>query len=191
MLPLLFAAGCRNDKIQSYRVPKESPDQSAPANPHVVSTNIREIPKGESELPHWAPPAHWQEQSPSPMRVASFRAKNNGGESDISISKLSGTGGGTLANINRWRGQIGLEMLTESSLATVTKPLDPKTPNAILVDMTGTDSKTGRPTRLVAAIVPQIEETWFYKMTGDPAAVEGETEIFLKFVRSANYEHNH
>jgi hypothetical protein len=56
-----------------------------------------------------------------------------------------------------------------------------------LVDLTGTDSKTGQPARLIAVMLPHGDNTWFYKLMGDGAAVENEKEGFMKFVQSVHY----
>ncbi len=58
---------------------------------------------------------------------------------------------------------------------------------ATLVDFTGTDAKTGAPTRLVGAIVSQNDQTWFYKLMGDKEVVARQKNAFTKFIQSANY----
>ena len=55
-----------------------------------------------------------------------------------------------------------------------------------MVDFTGTDSKTGKPARLVGAIVPQNGQTWFYKLMGDEQIVAQQKDAFIKFIQSAN-----
>jgi len=56
-----------------------------------------------------------------------------------------------------------------------------------LTDMTGTDSKSGKPARLVAAIVPHGDSTWFYKLLGDGPVVAAEKDRFLEFVKTVQY----
>ena len=55
------------------------------------------------------------------------------------------------------------------------------------VDFTGTDAKTGAPTRLIGALVSQNGRTWFYKLMGDKAVVAQQKDSFTKFIQSANY----
>jgi hypothetical protein len=55
------------------------------------------------------------------------------------------------------------------------------------VDFTGTDSKTGKPARLIGVIVPQNGQTWFYKLMGDEQIVTQQKDAFIKFIQSANY----
>ncbi len=47
------------------------------------------------------------------MRVASFEVSENGKTADVSVIPLGGMAGGDLANVNRWRGQVGLPPLAE------------------------------------------------------------------------------
>ena len=51
------------------------------------------------------------------MRLASFAADLDGEKADISLVKLAGPAGGLLANVNRWRGQVGLGNFSASELA--------------------------------------------------------------------------
>ena len=57
----------------------------------------------------------------------------------------------------------------------------------MLVDMSGTDARTGQKLRLVGAIVPQASQTWFYKLMGSTAVVEAQKNAFTKFVQTAKY----
>jgi len=58
-----------------------------------------------------------------------------------------------------------------------------------IIDMfkTGTDPKTGQKTRVLAAMVPQGQQTWFYKLMGPDQAVESNKDAFLAFVQTARY----
>ena len=47
--------------------------------------------------------------------------------------------------------------------------------------------RTGAPTRLVAVIVSQDGQTWFYKLMGDTRIVAQQKSAFTKFIQSANY----
>ena len=46
------------------------------------------------------------------MRLVSFEIPYSGGVGELSIIQLGGEGGGLEANVNRWRGQIGLGPLS-------------------------------------------------------------------------------
>lgn len=53
--------------------------------------------------------------------------------------------------------------------------------------MAGTDARSGQKARLVAAIVPQPERTWFYKLMGNEAVVASQKDAFTKFVQTTKY----
>ena len=53
----------------------------------------------------WTVPQDWQQEPQKPMRLASFTA----GQAEVIVTQFGKDGfGGTLANINRWRGEAGL-----------------------------------------------------------------------------------
>ena len=41
--------------------------------------------------------------------------------------------------------------------------------------------------RLVAAVVPHGDNTWFYKLMGDGKAVAGQKDSFVQFVKTVHY----
>jgi hypothetical protein len=137
--------------------------------------------------PVWTVPTDWQEVPASQFLLAEYSiADASGAKAEVNVAELSGAGGGVLPNVNRWRGQIGLDPVDETGLAKVTTSMDITGSQATLVDLTGTDAN-GQPTRLVAAIVPMGNQTWFYKLMGDQKVVAREKDAFTKFVRTARY----
>ena len=52
------------------------------------------------------------------MRLASFDVPFSKGVDDLSIMSLSGSSGGLLANVSRWRGQVELDPISESDILT-------------------------------------------------------------------------
>jgi hypothetical protein len=136
----------------------------------------------------WTIPSDWKSLPPSQFLLAEFSiAGPNDATAEVNVAELSGEGGGFLANANRWRGQLGLPQISETDLTTLTTSIDSANGKIQIVDFTGTDSKTGKPTRLVGAIVPQNGQTWFYKLMGDPQIVAQQKDAFLKFTQSAKY----
>ena len=53
-----------------------------------------------------------------------------------------------------------------------------------VVDMTGTDAKTGKKARLVGIISPQLSETWFYKLMGDEQIEQAVAVVIEKGCRA-------
>jgi hypothetical protein len=139
--------------------------------------------------PTWAVPEGWQEQTASSMRIGSFLASGADGKADISVTQLGGPAGGALANVNRWRGQVGLPDFQQADLDKQAQSLELADGRAILVEMTGKDAQ-GKATSITAVILPQAGLTWFYKMMGDAPAVAREKAAFIKFVQSARHNGN-
>ncbi|HVU27693.1 MAG TPA: hypothetical protein VHG71_08160 [Verrucomicrobiae bacterium] len=135
----------------------------------------------------WTIPADWQSQPPSQFLLAEFLIQTNGATAEVNVAELAGDGGGLAANVNRWRGQLGLPPADEMEFSKTISTFEVPNGQATLVDFSGTDSKTGKPARLVGAIVPQNGQTWFYKLMGDPQIVAQQKDAFLKFIQSAKY----
>ncbi|MGH7975143.1 MAG: hypothetical protein ACREDS_00765 [Limisphaerales bacterium] len=140
----------------------------------------------------WTVPADWKPLPPAEFLLAEFSiAGTNGANADVNVAELAGEGGGLLANVNRWRGQLGLPQISETDLQPLINSIDAPNGKISVVDFTGKDSKTGKPTRLIGAVVPQNGQTWFYKLMGDETVVAQQKDAFIKFIRSANYANAH
>jgi len=96
---------------------------------------------------------------------------------------LSGDAGGRLANINRWRGQVGLGPVAEEELGGLLMPLRVGGPESYAVDLVSPETQR----RMLAAAVATSGQTWFFKLVGDAAVVGREKEAFTKLVASFNH----
>ena len=127
----------------------------------------------------WTVPPQWKELPAGQMQTAKFAVpEREGAKAEVSVSIFPSDTGGTLANVNRWRRQIGLGEVDEAGLAPIVSPLDPARPEARLIDMTNNNK------RLLGAIVPREGRYWFYKLLGDAAAVAPEKDAFIAFAKS-------
>jgi hypothetical protein len=167
----------------------ELPASHPPIGGGAMGTQTAAVASTGQDKPEWQVPAGWQEVSGGQFLVAKFLLTGaNNAQAAVNVSMSTATeGGGLLANLNRWRGQLGLAPVTEADLAKQLQPLAGAGSEARQAEMTGTDSKTGQPARLLAAIVPQAQQTWFYKLMGNEQIVEREREAFTKFVQGAKY----
>lgn len=134
--------------------------------------------------PAWQIPAGWQEVSGGQFLVAKFMINGDGGaKAAVNVSSSTGDGGGLPANVNRWRGQLGLP--PEDEVATTTFTVSGG--QAQLVDFSGTSVQNGQPAELVGILVTQPDKTWFYKLMGDPKLVAAQKDAFTQFVQGAKY----
>lgn len=137
--------------------------------------------------PAWQVPGDWQETSGGQFLVAKFLIGGDAAGAAVNVSSSAGDGGGLLANINRWRGQLGLSAWQQSELDQQVQSLAVEGGKAALVEMSGTDARTAQKARLVAVIVPQGSQTWFYKLMGNAEVVEKQKDAFVRFVQTAQY----
>lgn len=139
-------------------------------------------------LPDWSVPAGWRSEPPTQMVLARWAAGDAGAEGVvITVSAFPGDVGGLLANVNRWRREVGLPEIGAAELPANIGAVTTTVGAATLVDLRGTDAQSGRPARLIAAVVPHGGRTWFYKLKGDEAAAEEQRAAFVQFVQSARY----
>lgn len=132
----------------------------------------------------WAAPDHWAAKPLGAMRRGSFAPKNSAGEADCSIFVFPAATNPLLANINRWRGQIGLAPITESQLPAETVTLENGGLKFATVELLGQPVGSAPATRMLGAVLYRGEEAWFFKLTGPDAAVAAEKASFLDFLRT-------
>jgi hypothetical protein len=149
----------------------------SPGEPTAASSDK---PAGQ---PQWSAPTSWRPAGPKPQRVASYDIPGADGDiGDVSISALSGDGGGLVANINRWRGQVGLAALDDAGVRRESQRITcADGTEGTLVRLAGNEK------HIVAAIIPHGSQTWFFKLTASPALAQRETEAFAGFVRSVRF----
>jgi hypothetical protein len=139
------------------------------------------------DKPTWTIPAGWQEGPLAQFLVAKYIiAGAAGAQASVNVSSLAGDGGGLLPNVNRWRKQLGLDPVTDADLANL-PTLDASGVKATLIELSGTDGRTGKPAQLVGVVLPLGGQTWFYKLMGDATVVAQQKDALIQFVQSAKY----
>ncbi|MDD5139190.1 MAG: hypothetical protein PHY43_02890 [Verrucomicrobiales bacterium] len=191
---ILAAAGCGRDSVKVYNV--DASDAATPAPPPIATTGAMPtaMPDGmlapdNSGQPslQYALPAGWEKKAPSQMRVASFGISENGRQADVSVIPLAGTAGTDPANVNRWRGQVGLEALSETELAKLAEKITVGESPAELYDLAGTAPGSGDAGRIIGVILHREDTAWFFKMTGDAGVVEAQKPAFIAFLKSISF----
>jgi hypothetical protein len=118
------------------------------------------------------------------MRLVTFRPPV-AGRIDASVVVLPGPAGGELANVNRWRNQIGLGPIDEPALARARTVLKTRAGPLHVYDFTS----DGEPkNRVVAGLTSAKGDTWFVKLNGDAAAVSAARADFMKLLGSLRFE---
>jgi hypothetical protein len=90
--------------------------------------------------------------------------------------------GGTVANVNRWLGQVGLPAIDEADLPSYTTHVSA---NGLIFFVADTGSKDpANPQRIVAAVTSWQGDSWFFKMSGPSKLVADEKAEFLDFIQT-------
>jgi hypothetical protein len=174
-------AGCSRDDVTHFRVPK-APESAPLAATAPAALDLPAPPKGGGL--RWTLPKGWTESAGGQMRYATLKPPV-AGKIDASVVVLPGPAGGELANVNRWRGQIGLPPLDEAALAKARKVVKTKAGPLKVYDFT---SEGATRSRLVAGLAEAKGDTWFVKITGDADAVGAAREDFMKLLGSLRFE---
>jgi hypothetical protein len=166
--------------------------QLPPSHPAIPGMDAGNQPATDAgNVPTWTVPTGWQTAPLAQFLVAKFSITGaDGAKAAVNVSSLAGDGGGLLPNVNRWRAQLGLAPVAETDLANL-PAIDASGGKATLVDISGTDGRTGKPSRLVGVVLPLGGQTWFYKLMGDASVVAQQKDAFTKFIQSAKYSDVH
>ncbi|HLX71625.1 MAG TPA: hypothetical protein VKV04_18590 [Verrucomicrobiae bacterium] len=168
----------------------EAAPATAMVNPHASMGADPMAPAEAAPVSVSGLPAGWQEIPNPPMLLAKYVIQGaDTAKAEVNISRLAGTGGGLLKNVNRWRGQLGLSEFSDDDVSKQAQTIDWVGGKATVVDFTGTD-KTGKSSRLIGIIAPQMDQTWFYKLMGDPQIVEQQKDTFRKFIQTSKFANN-
>lgn len=124
------------------------------------------------------PPEGWVTETPGPMQMAKFTVPpKDGATAEVMVSVFPSDTGGAVANVRRWRGQIGMPEADDATIQAGIKPLEGGPEGATIVDL----ENAGR--ALIGAIVPRDGKYYFFKLMGGTPAVASARESFIVFVR--------
>jgi hypothetical protein len=163
---------------------QQSRSKLPPGHPDISGMTAPAPGDTASSQPTWTVPAGWQSVSAGQFLVAKFKINGpNGDTADVNVSSSAGDGGGLAANVNRWRGQLGLQPMDEISTMTFEVPGG----QAQLVDLNGNDAESKKPSEIVGVVVTLPGQTWFYKLMGDSSVVAAQRANFTQFVKTVQY----
>lgn len=149
---------------------------SRPSQPQATEPNARS-PAPSKNFTYDAPTG-WREQKAGMMQLATFDVGTDQQSAKVSVSKLGGAAGGVLANVNRWRGQVGLDPL-ENEEQVEPQALKVDGNDSVLLEFRGEQGKS-----IAVAMVPNGGSVWFFKIMGDSDVVAKESANFRAFLAS-------
>ena len=131
-------------------------------------------------------PKSWKPGRLSSMRKAAFIASDGDASAEITVIDLAAAAGDLLDNVNRWRGQVGLEAVDKPTLNDMLVEIAVDDVSGKYVEMFGPeDAKDSK--AILGVIAIRGERAWFYKLTGPSRLAAMEKERFLQFVRSTEF----
>lgn len=186
LISFALAPGCRREEVTHFRVSKVSgpaPARSSPALPRAMADEVAAPPAPSSAL-QWTLPKGWTATLVGGMRYATLTPPV-AGRIDVSVVVLPGPAGGELANVNRWRGQLGLVAIDGPALASLRRAVQTKAGPLSVYDFTSEGEKKSR---MVAGLAFFEGHSWFVKMTGDAGAVAAARADFIHLLQSLHFE---
>ncbi len=214
MAALLLVTACKREEVSHARVPKGSsagtpmeapsmgggmpgggmpggPMPGAGGNPGMGAPGMGagEVapppPPDPANTLKWTLPTGWTEKLVGGMRYATLTPATPG-KVEVSVVMLPGPAGGELANVNRWRGQLGLATLDDAGLAATRKAIPTTAGQLGVYDLI---SDGAVKTRMTAALLAANNgNTWFLKMTGDADAVAANQADFQKLLETLHFD---
>jgi hypothetical protein len=187
ILPIILAACKPEPKISTYEVKSEtakviakSKNDSAPQVNGMNGNATMQAEVASFAEPKWGPiPNNWLASTPNPMRKGSWSISSADGlKAEIAVTVFPGDVGGDTANVNRWRGQLGLEKASEDQIKSEQRLITVGSLTGKIYHLRSSDGKKSTS----AIILPKDNATWFFKLTGDGSVVESTEESFLQMV---------
>ena len=120
-------------------------------------------------------PEGWAKAPPKIFSLATFTVGTGDKQAEITVSAA---GGDLLANVNRWRGQIGLAPVDQDQLAKQLAKIETLGTSGDYVQLVG-ESKT-----IFGVVATAGGTQYFIKLTGDPATAQAQRANFESFVKS-------
>jgi hypothetical protein len=190
VLVALGLSGCGDPAIEETSVPRQAdsatapepaaPESSALPQPTVPMPASAPATASAGAWP-WTAPESWRfVPGERPMRLATYEIADESGPVEVAVTRFPGDVGGMLANINRWRGQIGLGPITEADIpAMLTTFENPGFTGATML-------LEGPQQHMLAASIhePGADRTWFVRVTTKPETAARVREQFDAFARS-------
>lgn len=121
----------------------------------------------------WLAPETWEEETPGQFQVALYRIAPG---ISAAVSRFPGDAGGTAANVNRWRGQVGLEPSPDTGGEAIA--LAESDTQARWFELKGAERS------ILAAIIPVDGETWFFKLDSPTIALGAARPGFMDLLKS-------
>ncbi|MDQ8182453.1 hypothetical protein [Pelagicoccus sp. SDUM812005] len=138
-------------------------------------------------------PAGWVESPGNSIRIASYTIVKEGyPPADFAITSFPGDTGGLVANVNRWRGQIGLAPWSPAQVQAAVQTLKNPAGLEFKVFELKPDSNSENSVSdewIRVAIMEKGGKSWFFKLKGDAVLVDLQRDEFKSLLQSVHFSH--
>ena len=140
--------------------------------------NAEGIKKEDNKSLKWNAPKEWKEKATNSIRIGSYDLPNiDSKKAELSIIILAGDGGGIVANINRWRDQIGLSELDSVSIEKSLSNITGKLGQYKYTEIINGDKS------ISAAFIMHSDKTIYIKASGHSEVIASQAQAFKDFIK--------
>lgn len=186
LVPVLFAGCQQQDQIAVYKVPKPESIETPidrPKMPGGMPPMMGKRPAAPSSELKFDKPEGWTESAGNAFSAAAFEVVDGDQRIETTVSPA---GGDLLANMNRWRSQVGLDEFTAEEMAKAFEPLEVNGKPANFIEMHSPESAS-KADSILGVVVVDGERTWFVKLRGSTPLAKRERDKLLEFARSLRW----
>lgn len=149
-------------------------------NPHEkVTPDAPTPPAAGAAAFEFSTPKGWTAGRGSSMRKASLAVVEGNTEADISVFAFPADANDLLSNVNRWRGQVGLNEITADELQKNAKKIEVSGHTGEYVELLGEKDT------ILGVMVKKGDTAWFFKLQGPTILAAREKAKFEEFVKSS------
>lgn len=192
----LIGIGCNKDEtaIRTYSAPKDAPapPQLAIADRAPADAKALDAPEqsqaGTAAIT-WTVPDSWKQvPGENKMRYATFQVSAQDPKAELTVLQLPAEAGALLPNMQRWADQLKISgPISNSDVTKLATRTQISGEEAIVIDLTGGPASGNPPTRLLAAIVPHEDSTWFFTLKAPEPVAAAQKASFEKFIHSIQF----
>ncbi|WP_127716403.1 hypothetical protein [Halobacteriovorax sp. HLS] len=174
IITTIFTSSCLKEDL-SYEVYRSKKEISSTTQ---MSANAEGIQKENDSSLKWSAPQQWKEKETNSIRIGSYDLPSIGDKkAELSIIILAGDGGGITPNLNRWRGQIGLEQSDKKTIESTLEKITGKLGIFQFTQITNQDKS------ILAAFIMNKGKTIYVKATGHKDVLDNQRDLFLEFIK--------